>query len=99
MDSLLFFSTMAVLANANLFPFVCSYYWNSIGCAVLLGIVVFYFVGYYAFHVENSLTAFLLLNRCTAILCCWELLRGKLGGGPELNRRSHCEVLSLHYIS
>ncbi|KAI3410990.1 hypothetical protein GPALN_003074 [Globodera pallida] len=27
------------------------------------------FVGNYAFHVENLLTAFLLLNRCTAILC------------------------------
>uniref|UniRef100_A0A914HYB9 Uncharacterized protein n=1 Tax=Globodera rostochiensis TaxID=31243 RepID=A0A914HYB9_GLORO len=39
MDSSLFFAAMAVLAKANLFPFVFSGHWNSIGCAVLLGVV------------------------------------------------------------
>uniref|UniRef100_A0A183CC75 Serpentine receptor class gamma n=1 Tax=Globodera pallida TaxID=36090 RepID=A0A183CC75_GLOPA len=124
MDSSLFFSAMALLANADLFPFLfalvigipsaalyclelsviitnfshfSSPFFVLVAVRTSLANYVFaffahrfgkiglflpvylqlpqivlaflLFVGYYAFHVENLLTAFLLLNRCTAILC------------------------------
>uniref|UniRef100_A0A914HUW0 Serpentine receptor class gamma n=1 Tax=Globodera rostochiensis TaxID=31243 RepID=A0A914HUW0_GLORO len=126
MDSSLFFSAMAVLANADLFPFlfalvigipsamlyclelsviitnfahfsspffvlvvvrtvlslanyVFAFFAHRFGKIGLflsvylqlprIVLAFLLFVGYYAFHVENLLTAFLLLNRCTAILC------------------------------
>uniref|UniRef100_A0A183CGV2 Serpentine receptor class gamma n=1 Tax=Globodera pallida TaxID=36090 RepID=A0A183CGV2_GLOPA len=125
MDSSLFFTAMAVLANADLFPFlfalvigipsavlyclelsviITNFAHFSSPFFVLVAVrtisslanyvIAFFahrfgkiglflpiylqlprvvlafllFVGYYAFHVENLLTAFLLLNRCTAIL-------------------------------
>uniref|UniRef100_A0A914IGD0 Serpentine receptor class gamma n=1 Tax=Globodera rostochiensis TaxID=31243 RepID=A0A914IGD0_GLORO len=126
MDSSLFFAAMALLANADLFPFLfalvisipsaalyclelsviitnfahfSSPFFVLVAVRTILSlanyVVAFFahrfgkiglflpvylqlprivlafllFVGYYSFHVENLLTAFLLLNRCTAILC------------------------------
>uniref|UniRef100_A0A914ICS5 Serpentine receptor class gamma n=1 Tax=Globodera rostochiensis TaxID=31243 RepID=A0A914ICS5_GLORO len=126
MDSSLFFTAMAVLANADLFPFLfalvigipsaalyclelsviitnfarfSSPFFVLVAVRTISGLASYVnaffahrfgkiglflsvylqlprivlaflqFVVYYSFHVENLLTAFLLLHRCTAILC------------------------------